>query len=178
MYKYSNERVYKLNHQEQKLVNLIGQEKYDELCSKIPPPFNRDTQLNISDFLLQRNDQEILDFYSELTNNNDWRSILKTAGIIIILASHINDLLIRLVEKKEMDKDIIKKVSELKLHYRIIFCTAKYNLPEEHFIQMMELKHFRNMVAHNFNLLMETEPNQAIESMAKGKLIIMLLTGM
>ena len=163
---------------EQKLVKLIGQQKYDELNSKIPPPFNQDTQFNISEFLLQKNDQGILDFYSELTNNNDWRSILKTAGIIIILASHINDLLIRLVEKKEMDRNIIKKVSELKLHYLIIFCTEKYNIPEEYFIQMMEIKHFRNMIAHNFNLLMETESNQAIESMAKGKLMIMLLTGM
>ena len=169
--------MYKLN-QKQKLVNLIGQQKYDELYSKIPTPFNQDTQFNISEFLLQKNDQEILDFYAELINNNDWRSTLKTVGINIILATHIQDLLIRLIEKIETDNRIIREARELDLHYLIILCTAKYNIIEEHFIQMMELKHFRNMVAHNFNLLMETEPNQAIESMAKGKLIIMLLTGM
>ena len=169
--------VYKVN-QKQKLVNLIGQQKYDELYSKIPPAFNQDTQFNISEYLLQKNDQEILDFYAELINNNDWRSTLKTVGINIILATHIQDLLIRLIEKKETDSRIIREVTELDLHYLIIFCTARYEIPEEHFVQMMELKHFRNMIAHNFNLLMETDPNQAIEAMAKGKLIIMLLTGM
>ncbi len=169
--------MYKVN-QKQKLLNLIGQQKYDELYPKIPPAFNQDTQFNISEYLLQKNDQQILDFYAELINNNDWRSVLKTVGINIILATHIEDLLIRLVEKKETDSNIIREVRELDLHYLIIFCTAKYNIIEEHFIQMMEIKYFRNMIAHNFNLLMETNPNQAIEAMAKGKLIIMLLTGM
>ncbi|MEK6983736.1 MAG: hypothetical protein AABX33_04125 [Nanoarchaeota archaeon] len=162
-------------NQKQKLVSLIGQQKYDELYSKIPPAFNQDIQFNISEYLLQKNDQQILDFYAELINNNNWRSTLKTVGINIILATHIEDLLIRLVEKKEIDSNIIRQVRELDLHYLIMFCTARYNIPEEHFVQMMELTHFRNMIAHNFNLLMETDPNQAIEAMAKGKLITKLL---
>lgn len=165
-------------NQKQKLINLISQQAYDELYPKIPPEFNQDTQFNFSEYLLQRNDQEILDFYSELINNNNLWNIPKIAGNIIILTPHINDLLIKLVENKESDLSIIHIVTEFDLHYLIIFCTARYNIPEEYFIQMMELKHFRNMVAHNFNAVMETAFNQAIESMARGKLIIMLLTGM
>ncbi len=39
----------------------------------------------------------------------------------------------------------------------------------------MELKHFRNMVAHDFNELMETSFRDAIHPIMKGNLIIIVL---
>ena len=59
-----------------------------------------------------------------------------------------------------------------------MYCTAKYKIPNDYFIPMMELKHFRNMMAHDFNGVMETSFNQAIHPIAKGHLLIIVLTQM
>jgi len=96
----------------------------------------------------------------------------------MILTSHLHDLLIRLIQIKESDQTIINKVSNFDLHYLIMFCVAKYKIPNDYLIQMMELKHFRNLVAHNFNGVMETSFNQAIHPIAKGHLLIIVLTQM
>jgi len=73
---------------------------------------------------------------------------------------------------------LINKVSNFDLHYLIMYCTAKYKIPNDYFIPMMELKHFRNMMAHDFNGVMETSFNQAIHPIAKGHLLIIVLTQM
>ena len=165
-------------NEKQKLINLIGQQKYDELNSKISPTYNKDIQLDFSDYLLQKSEQEILDFYSDLVNSNYQWTIPKIVGNVIILTSHIHDLLIKLVERRETDQKIIKSVSAFDLHNTIIFCTARYDIIEECFIQMMGLKNFRNTIAHDFNAIMETGFHQAIHPISDGDLIILTLIEM
>lgn len=166
-----------MGHKEE-LIRLIGQGEYDKLCNLISDRIKQDTIANFSDYLLSKSEQEILDFYSDLINNNQQWTIPKIAGSIMILTSHLHDLLIRLIQIKESDQTIINKVSNFDLHYLIMYCTAKYKIPNDYFIPMMELKHFRNMMAHDFNGVMETSFNQAIHPIAKGHLLIIVLTQM
>jgi hypothetical protein len=160
------------------LIRLIGQEEYDTLYNQIPDKIKQDIIVNFSDHLLSKSEQGILDFYSDLSNNNQQWTIPKITGSIVILTSQMHDLLIRLVQKKETDQNVIAKAINFDLHYLILFCTSKYKIPKDYFIQMMELKHFRNMIAHDFNSIMETSFNQAIHPIAKGHLLIIVLTQM
>ncbi len=166
-----------MGHKEN-LIRLICQSEYDKLYNLIPDRIKQETIINFSDYLISKSEQEILDFYSDLINNNQQWTIPKIAGSIMILTSHLHDLLIRLIQIKESDQTIINKVSNFDLHYLIMFCVAKYKIPNDYLIQMMELKHFRNLVAHNFNGVMETSFNQAIHPIAKGHLLIIVLTQM
>ncbi|MBU0665759.1 MAG: hypothetical protein KKB65_07345 [Nanoarchaeota archaeon] len=166
-----------MSHKE-KLIGLIGQNEYDKLYNLIPDRIKQDIIINFSDYLIGKSEQEILDFYSDLINNNQQWTIPKISGSIMILTSHLHDLLIRLVQIKETDQIIINKVSNFDLHYLIMYCTGKYKIPNDYFIQMMELKHFRNMMAHDFNSVMETSFNQAIHPIAKGHLLIIVLIQM
>ena len=166
-----------MSHKEE-LIRLIGQQEYDKLYNQIPDRIKQETIVNFSDHLLSKSEQEILDFYSELINNNQQWTIPKITGSILILTSHVHDLLIRLIQKKETDQSVINKVSNFDLHYLIIYCTSQYKIPDDYFIPMMELKHFRNMIAHDFNGIMETSFNQAIHPIAKGHLLIIVLTQM
>ena len=164
--------------QKEELIKLIGQTEYTALESQIPDKIKQDIVVNFSDYLLGKTEQQILDFYLELINSNNQWTLPKIAGSIVILTSHINDLLVKLVETREKDIKIKETAKNFDLHYLILFCTARYNLPKDHFIQMMELKHFRNMVAHDFNSIMETSFNQAIHPIAKAHLLIIVLTQM
>ena len=164
--------------QKAELIKLIGQTEYTKLESQIPEKIKQDIVINFSDYLLRKTEQQILDFYSELINNNNQWSIPKIAGSVISLTSHINDLLVKLVEMRETDVKIKETVKKFDLHYLILFCTVRYSIPKDHFIQMMELKHLRNMVAHDFNSIMETNFNQAIHPIAKAHLLIIVLTQM
>ena len=166
-----------MRHKE-KLIRLIGQSEYDKLYNLIPDRIKQETIINFSDYLISKSEQEILDFYSDLINNNQQWTIPKIAGSIMILTSHLHDLLIRLIQIKESDQTIINELSNFDLHYLIMYCTAKYKIPNDYFIPMMELKHFRNMMAHDFNDVMETSFNQAIHPIAKGHLLIIVLTQM
>ena len=159
-------------------MKLIGQQKYAELNFKIFPAYMGDAHLDFSDYLLKKSEQEILDFYSDLVNSNEQWTIPKIVGNVIILTSHIHDLLIKLVERKETDQNLIKNVCAFDLHNIIIFCTARYDISEDCFIQMMELKNFRNMIAHDFNAIMETGFHEAINPIAEGDLIILTLIDM
>ena len=96
----------------------------------------------------------------------------------IILASHIHDLLIKLVETKESDEEIKRTVRTFNLHYLIIFSVARFDIPQEYFLNMIKLKHFRNMVAHDFNSIMETSFHQAIGPITDAHLIIIFLTNL
>ncbi|MBU0979705.1 MAG: hypothetical protein KJ709_02780 [Nanoarchaeota archaeon] len=167
----------KMSHRED-LIRLIGQDEYEKLDNLIPDKIKQDTIVNFSDYLLSKSEQEILNFYSDLINNNQQWTIPKIAGSVVILTSHVHDLLIRLVQKKETNQSVINKVTHFDLHCLIIYCTAKYKIPNDYFIPMMELKHFRNMIAHDFNGIMETSFNQAIHPIAKGHLLIIVLTQM
>ncbi len=158
------------------LIHLIGKEKYDDLYAMIPPDFVQDIQINYSEYLLQKREQEILSFYSLLTSDNNQWSVTKIVGSIVILTSHVDDLLKRLVEKRESDLRVVQNVNEFKLHNLILFCVARYEIPKEHFLQMMELKHFRNMIAHDFNSIMETSFHQAINPISESFLLIIFLT--
>ena len=164
--------------QKEELIKLIGQTEYTALESQIPDKIKQDIVVNFSDYLLGKTEQQILDFYSELINSNNQWTLAKIAGSIIILTSHINDLLVKLVETREKDIKIKETAKNFDLHYLILFCTARYNLSKDYFIQMMELKHFRNMIGHNFNGVLETGFNEAIHPICKGHLLVIVLTGM
>jgi len=43
------------------------------------------------------------------------------------------------METREKDIKIKETAKNFDLHYLILFCTTRYNIPKEHFIQMMEL---------------------------------------
>jgi len=158
------------------LVTLIGEEKYNELDKKIPEKFKQSVHIYYSSYLLQKSEQEILDFYSNMMQDNSQGSIPKLTGNIMIVTNHLHDLLIKLVQVNETNKSILKKIIKFDLHYLIIFCTARYNIPDDYFIPMMRLKHFRNMVSHNFNEVMETSFYQAINPISEGHLLIIFLT--
>lgn len=164
--------------QEEELIKLIGKKKFDELNKIIPEKFNQDIQVDFSEYLLQKSEQEILDFYSELLNDRKPLPTTKICGSIIILASHIHDLLIKLVETKESDEEIKRTVRTFNLHYLIIFSVARFDIPQEYFLNMIKLKHFRNMVAHDFNSIMETSFHQAIGPITDAHLIIIFLTNL
>ena len=164
--------------QKEDLIKLIGQTEYVKLENQIPDKIKQDIFINFSDYLLGKTEQQILNFYSELINSNDQWTIPKIAGSIIILTSHINDLLVKSVEMRETDVKIKETVKNFDLHNLILFCTARYSISMDYFIQMMELKHFRNMVAHDFNSIMETSRNQVIHPIAKAHLLIIVLTQM
>ena len=111
---------------------------------------------------------------SYFSKNRQW-TIPKSTGSIVILTSHIHDLLIKLIESRESEVQLIHDLKNVDLHNLIIFCTSKYNIPNDHFILMMELKHFRNMIAHDFNSIMETSFNQALKPIMDAYLVIILL---
>ena len=162
-------------NQEQRLIELIGESKFKELSDRIPEKFKQTRQINFSDYLMTKSHQEVLDFYSSLINDNSQWTIPKLSGSVIILTSHIYDLLIKLVETREEDQNLINKIKKLHLHYLILFCTERYNISKDYFEPLMELKHFRNMIAHDFDDIMETSFHQAINPIAKGHLLIIVL---
>src|SRR3989344_2998441 len=152
------------SEQVRKLIEYIGKEKYQELENQVPEKYKKEITINFSEFLLKQTEQQILDFYGGLINNNNQWTTTKQCGSVIILASHVHDLLKKLVQTRETDQEVIKNLTKnFDLHYLILYCVAKYNVPKEYFIQMMELKHFRNMVGHNFNGVLETSFREAIE---------------
>lgn len=162
-------------NQEKIVKDLITEKSYFELIKKIPEKFKQTVFIDYSLYILQKTKQEVLDFYNDLIYDSKPWSTLKTAGAIIILTSHINDLLIKLVQTRESDPQVISSVIKLDFHYLIIFCVSRYNLPDDYFTQMMELKYFRNMLAHNFNETMETSFNQAINAIGKASILIIFL---
>ncbi len=158
------------------LVRLIGKNKYKELSKKIPTAFEQDIQIDYSVYLLEKTENEILEFYSEHINSRKIWSLPKIIGCVMILTTHIHSLLIKLVERRETNLQIIDTLRKFKLHNLIIFCAAKYNIPDDYFLQMMKLKHFRNMLAHDFDSSLETSFQQAINPIAEGQVLIIFLT--
>jgi hypothetical protein len=157
------------------LIKHITKEKLLELEGKIPAIARQTTMVNYSDYLLRKSEQEILSFYSGLINDNSQWTITKICGSVMILTSHIHDLLITLVETKEEDETVKAHAGDLSFHSLIILATARYNIPEEYFIVMMELKQFRNMMAHDFKSIMETGFHQAIGPIAEAHMLIIFL---
>jgi len=160
------------------LKQLISEERFNYWKDKIPVNIREENTLNFSEHLLTQTEQEILDFYGEIINNTQQWSVIKYCGSVIILASHIEDLLNKLVQTRETDIEILTKVDKLKLHHLIIFCAEKYNIPENLFITMMKFKYFRNMVAHDFNSLLETGFHQAIHPICEAQVLIIHLVHM
>ena len=163
--------------QKQDLIAIIGQEKYDELVANIPERILTEINVNFSEYLLTKDEQGILNFYGDLLNNTTHTSTPKLVGDIMIFTSHIHDLLKRIVETKENDETIKSKVVRFDLHYLILFCVARYNIPNDHFGELMELKHYRNLVAHDFNSVLETHPKDLMEATAKGAFLVIVLVG-
>ncbi len=162
-------------NQKEKLISIIGDNSFRELDSKIPVRVIQDMSLNYSDYWLTKSEQEILDSYSELINNTQQWTIPKQVGGIIILTNFMHDLLKRIVKERETDTSIIKDVMDFDLHFLIIFCCARYDIPDEYFIAMMELKQFRNMISHDFNSVMDTSFHESITAISKGSLLMVVL---
>lgn len=165
-----------LNGQKKQLIEFIGEEKYRELVKQIPKKFEQDIQLSYSAWLLGKTPNEILGFYQELLNDSTSGSILKETGMIVISTTHINNLLVKLIEKSESDEGIRNKAMRFNFHYLILFCKAKYNIPDDEFQSMMELKHFRNMISHEFDSTMETSFNQALHPIMEAQMLVISLT--
>lgn len=166
------------SEQIKRLIGYIGKEKFQELEAQIPEKYKAEININFSEFLLKQTEQKILDFYGGLINDNNQWTTTKLCGSTIILTSHVHDLLKKLVERKETEQELINNLLKFELHYLILYCVEKYNIPKDYFIQMMELKHFRNMIGHNFNGVLETGFNEAIHPICKGHLLVIVLTGM
>jgi hypothetical protein len=159
------------------VISLIGQTAFDEIEAKIPEKYRQEVVINYSQYLLTKSEQQTLDFYADYQNNTTHTSIPKMVGEIITFATHIHDLLKRIIEDKETDQIIKVKALKLDLHHMIIYCTSKYNIPNDYFIELMEFKHFRNMIGHNFNELMETPPMELMQTTAKGVFLVIVLVG-
>ena len=165
-------------NQRQKLVDIFDEATISELESKIPQRYRLDEIHNFSDYLLEKSEQQILDFYADLMNSTEIWNIPKICGDIIIFSNHIHDLLKKIVENRETDEQIIELSKKLDLHYLILFCVARYNVPDDYFDEMMKLKHFRNLMAHDFNSILSLDLQEAIRETARGPFLVIVLVGM
>jgi len=161
-----------------KLIKYIGQEKYNELMKKIPKKYKKENIFDFSECLLKLSEQKILDFYEKIINDTKPWSIIKICGSIIILSTHLEALLKKLICVRETEKNLIKDTLNFNLHHLILFCVARYNISEDYFIDMIKFKHFRNMIAHDFNNILKIDFKKASELIPKGSLLIILLTKM
>lgn len=165
-------------NQRQELVRIFGQQQVAELEQQIPERFRVETVHNFSEYLLQKSEQEILNFYEPLMNSTEIWNLPKICGDVILFSSHIHDLLIQLVNTRETDETIISLCKKLDLHHLILFATARYTIPQDYFEEMMKLKHFRNLIAHNFNEVLSLNQEEAIAEIARGPFLVIVLVGM
>ncbi|MDD4082750.1 MAG: hypothetical protein PHD05_05190 [Sphaerochaetaceae bacterium] len=163
-------------NQREKLISLIGQQKYDEIIRKIKSPFNEEIQLSSVDWLLLKEDTEIINFYNDLRSNPAPNTILKWIGEIIILSTHVHALLQKLLQMAERDDQVKQQASELDFHHLIIFCAARFNFPDDELESLTKLRYYRNLFSHKFDETMETSFHQVIEPMAEGEVLVISLT--
>ena len=164
-----------MNKQEKDLIGLIGQSYYSQISARIPPKFVQTIYVNHTDWLLSKDDKELVSFYQELLNGGAPFSTVKIVGGIMVLSTHLNNLLQKLVDLSE-SQNTSSIVKGFDMHYRIIFCAAKYGIPDSNFFQLMGLKHFRNLIAHDFDSTMETGFHDVIYLMIDSQLLVVELT--
>jgi hypothetical protein len=168
------EQKKKYSEEEEKLIKIIGEKPFEKLTDSIPEKIRPDMIVDFTNHLLQMPEQEILNFYTRIIRDPSATSTLNIVGIVMVLSTQIEDLLLKLIEVYD-GKQLKRKAKKFSFHNLIILCTAKYGIPKEHFIQMMELRHLRNIVAHEFNTIMSTGLKNPVRVIHNGQLVMMYL---
>ncbi len=168
-------KLYKMN-QKDKLIALIGQTGFDAITAQIPGPYMQPLVANFADHLLTLSEPQIINFYADLLNDQNYLSPMRLAGSVVLLASHVHDLLKKLVDKRETDIARSSAIKDFDLHYIIIFCAHQYGFPKDIYVPMMALKHYRNLLAHDFNGLLNAPPADMFDKVAHGYVTVLSIT--